>query len=242
VALAFSSPLLCHTASRGQQAANDDSKGYAGKQGLTPSPHARSLDLLATLRQSPKCPNSSSSFTNSTLPNSLPVFVLNARSGDTTDRIIKAWSAFHPKRVCVNKPRTSACALHVNVSDAEVRDACRSPFKWAGRLFFVYKVAFSLMLSFEPRAPYFLVFEDDVLVVNQLGLIAELNYAIHSQQRFYSFYNTKSAHSEHCVYNYGTQAFLIHKAFMQKLLTATICFHPIDIHISTSSSFLKSRR
>mmetsp|Transcript_24925 Transcript_24925/g.67844 ORF Transcript_24925/g.67844 Transcript_24925/m.67844 type:complete len:283 (-) Transcript_24925:950-1798(-) len=220
-ALAFiSCGLLCHTSFQRQRALRAD----------------------GPLSQEFGCPEVSKSFTNATLPHDLPTFMLNARTGITPHHVIRSWSAFQPKRVCVNKQPLSSCTLSIHVSDAEVRELCRSPFKWAGRLFYVYKAAFTVMLRSDPGAPYFLIFEDDTLLVDQLGLITELNYAIGSHQRFYSFFDDPKRKEHSCVYNFGTTAFLIHRSFMQELLAATICSHPIDIHLSSSYFLLKTQR
>lgn len=87
----------------------------------------------------------------------------------------------------------------------------RSGFKWEARLFYIYKVTFKLMLQQNRQAQYFLILEDDTLLIDEANLILEMNEALRTSLPFYSFWLSHIVRDEpvHCIYTYGMLAFLI---------------------------------
>ena len=130
--------------------------------------------------------------------------------------------------------------------DINVKELC-SPYvktlDWKRAVIFrTFKVLFEALLKDFPEKRYFLILEDDALILNATLLRHQVYGAMASPSAknahfFYFLYNWRR---DDCLYRYGMQAFIISRAYMEDLLrvdTHFICKVPIDLYIGRERAF-----
>jgi len=179
----------------------------------------------------------------SSLANSPPPFIMiSARPREKVEPIVQSWMTFvQPLSLTLTVFSTR------NVSDIYVNKRCHH-WTWSSRLFSVYHHVMEWALLNSTSA-FFIFLEDDVLLRMPVAFGSELQWAIHRKLDYYSFFRTplvsKKRNRTSCLYQWGTQAQLISRKMMNRILQVNddrFCRLPIDMYVAQQGPWYVTQR
>lgn len=169
--------------------------------------------------------------TDRQMVDTVPFVMISARSKDLVDLILASWQ--QPQQSPYTPFKVHVFDTH-NISRTYQNMRCqKEAFKL--RLFAVYQHAMKWMLQEWPRQSHFVMVEDDVKLLDPQGLRAELQWALHNDVGYYSFFAAGSQSPSSCLYNFGAHAQVFSRRIMEQVLEAdtdSFCRIPIDMFVA----------
>lgn len=161
----------------------------------------------------------------------VPFYMISARPRGQVQPILKTWQASF---------QIELVATH-NVSSTYRNTKCLE-LTFKSRLFAVYQHILAWALRMNPDASHFVIIEDDTRLLDGLGLLDELQWAVGQNLDYYSFHSTNS---KSCLYEWGTQAQVFSRLLMRRILDVddtTFCRLPIDMYIAQQGPWYVTQR
>lgn len=177
------------------------------------------------------------------LTNSTPPFIMiSARPREKVEPIVQSWMAFvQPLSLKLTVFSTR------NISDIYVNKRCHH-WTWSSRLFAVYHHVMEWALL-NSTSTFFVFLEDDVVLRMPIAFGSELQWAIHQELDYYSFFRTppvpKKRNRTSCLYQWGTQAQLISRKMINRILRVNddrFCRLPIDMYLAQQGPWYVTQR
>ena len=166
------------------------------------------------------------------------MFLIGGRENSTRQLAVQSWPS--ASLIDVNTTSLSRDLLDPNKNVNPCPDR-----SFENALVAVYLKVFTDVLNHSKWTEHdtFMFVEDDVVLLEWAWLQSEVAAAMERSVDFYSLY--KPPNSTDCIYNWGTQAFTISRAFMRTLVALdqhTRCIHEIDMIIASMGPFYVTQR
>ena len=204
----------------------------------------------------PKFDTTTMTTSNSSPVVSIPFFMISARPMEQVQPIWDNWTRLnvstpHHQLAFTNMTLIRTDQISLTIQHTVKTGLCKRqqqalPLSFHTRLFWVYQhVLQDIVLPYlqQKHYEYMVLIEDDVLLLDPLGLQAEVAWAVQHKVDYYSLFRTSTFSS--CLYEHGTPAQVMSVSMIQRIIalqTKITCRLPIDMWIAQQGPWFVTQR